>query len=122
MLKLSAFADEISPDLDEQIRVCRLNAVTHVELRGVNKVNVLDFDAASRAEIRRKLNDAGLGVVSIASPVGKSRIDEPREKAMDRFKVALELAAFFAAPFSCRQHRPTHVAQEWLPVLEQRHA
>jgi hypothetical protein len=33
MLKLSAFADEISPDLDEQIRVCRELSITHVELR-----------------------------------------------------------------------------------------
>ena len=28
ILKLAAFADEISPDLDEQIRVCQENAVT----------------------------------------------------------------------------------------------
>ena len=34
VLKLAAFADEISPDIDEQIRVCRENSVTHVELRG----------------------------------------------------------------------------------------
>ena len=44
MLRLAAFADEISPDLDEQIRVCRDNDVTHFELRSVNLKNVLDFD------------------------------------------------------------------------------
>jgi 3-dehydroshikimate dehydratase len=55
MLKLAAFADEISPDLDEQIRVCRLNQVTHFELRSVNKVNVLDFDPSLRNEIKSKL-------------------------------------------------------------------
>ena len=70
MLKLAAFADEISPDLDEQIRVCKANAVTHVELRSVNKINVLDFDATLRAEIKRKLADNGMGVVSIGSPIG----------------------------------------------------
>ena len=32
---LSAFADEISPDLDEQLRVLRLNGVGNIELRGV---------------------------------------------------------------------------------------
>ena len=46
MIKLSAFADEISPELDEQIRVCKRNAVTHFELRGVYGKNVLDFDNA----------------------------------------------------------------------------
>jgi len=52
MLKLSAFADEISPNLDEQIRVCRENKVTHFELRGVNNKNVMDFDEALRREIK----------------------------------------------------------------------
>ncbi len=98
MFKLSAFADEISPDLDEQIRVCRENGVTHFELRGVNKINVLDLDRPLREEIRRKLRDSGLGVVAIGSPIGKVKIDEPWEKHFDRFKTAVELAEFFAAP------------------------
>lgn len=99
MLKLAAFADEISPDLDEQIRVCKANAVTHVELRSVNKINVLDFDATLRAEIKRKLADNGMGVVSIGSPIGKVKINESWTQHMDRFKIAVELAEFFAAPF-----------------------
>lgn len=98
MLRLSAFADEISPNLDEQIRVCRANGVSHIELRSVDKINVLDFDKPLRATIRRKLADGGLGVVSIASPVGKSPIDEPWERALDRFKVAVEMAQYFHAP------------------------
>jgi sugar phosphate isomerase/epimerase len=98
MLKLAAFADEISPDLDEQIRVCRLNQVTHFELRSVNKINVLDFDPSLRTEIKRKLADNGLGVVSIASPIGKVAIDKPWSEHFDRFKIAVEFAEFFSAP------------------------
>jgi sugar phosphate isomerase/epimerase len=98
MLKLSAFADEISPDLDEQVRVCKLNGVTHFELRGVNKVNVLDFDASLRKEIKSKLDANGLGVVSIGSPIGKVAIDRPWAEHFDRFKVAVETAQFFNAP------------------------
>lgn len=99
MLKLAAFADEISPDLDEQIRVCRANAVTHFELRGVYGKNVLDFDAALRNEIRTKLQDNGLGVVSIGSPVGKVAVDRPWNEHFDRFKIAVDAAEFFDAPF-----------------------
>lgn len=62
MFKLAAFADEISPDLDEQIRVCKANSVTHFELRGVAGKNVLDFDAALRNEIKEKLAANGMGV------------------------------------------------------------
>lgn len=98
MLKLAAFADEISPVLSEQIRVCREVGVTHVELRSVQGTNVLDFDTATRHEIRDRLRDAGMGVACIGSPIGKVRIDEPWEKHLDRFKIAVELAIFFEAP------------------------
>jgi len=99
MLRLAAFADEISPDLDEQIRVCAENAVTHFELRGVNKLNVLDFDNALRSEIRAKLQANGMGVVSIASPIGKVKVTDPWPEHFERFKIAVDAAEFFGAPF-----------------------
>ncbi|MDQ3440667.1 MAG: sugar phosphate isomerase/epimerase [Planctomycetota bacterium] len=97
-LRLGAFADEISPDLDEQIRVCRENGVTHFELRGVAGNNVLDFDQPLRDEVKRKLSDNGMGVIAIGSPIGKVAIDQPWQAHFDRFKIAVELAEFFDAP------------------------
>lgn len=99
MLKLSAFADEISPEVDEQVRVCRELGVTHVELRFVRGINVLDFSPELRAEARDKLQGSGVGVVSIASPIGKVKISDPWPEHFDRFKVAVELAHYFQAPF-----------------------
>jgi len=99
MLRLSAFADEISPNLDEQIQTCRENGITHFELRGVNKQNVMDFDAALRSEIRAKLADNGMGVISIGSPIGKIKITDPWPAHFERFKKAVELAEYFEAPF-----------------------
>ena len=84
MLKLAAFADEISPDLDTQIRVCRENSVTHFELRGVAGKNVLDFDNALRNEIKTKLTANNMGVVSIGSPIGKVTIDKPWKERLLR--------------------------------------
>src|SRR5688500_2871396 len=98
MLKLAAFADEIGPELDDQIRVCRDNDVTHFELRGVRGLNVLDLPPELRQEIRAKLRDNGMGVASIGSPIGKVKVDEPWEKHFDRFKIAVELAQFFGSP------------------------
>jgi sugar phosphate isomerase/epimerase len=97
-LRLSAFADEISPDLAEQIAVCRRVGVTHFELRGVEGVNVLDLSAEQRARIRSDLNTAGMGVACIGSPIGKVRIDEPWGPHFDRFKVAVDAAHHFGAP------------------------
>ena len=99
MLKLSAFADEISPDLDEQIRICRECAVTHVELRGVNQINVLDFDNALRREIKEKLTASGMGVICIGSPIGKVKIDDSWPDHLERFKIAVDAAEYFNAPF-----------------------
>lgn len=99
MLKLAAFADEISANLDDQIRVCQNNSVTHFELRSVAGKNVLDFDRNMRHEIRSKLSDNGMGVISIGSPIGKVKIDEPWEPHFDRFKLAVETAEFFTSPF-----------------------
>ena len=98
MLRLAGFADEISPDLDEQIRVCKANHVTHFELRGVANKNVLDFDENLRAEIKQKLGDNGMGVASIGSPIGKVKINDAWEKHFDRFKIAVDAAEFFGAP------------------------
>lgn len=98
MLKLAAFADEISPDLNEQIRICRLNGVGYFELRGVAGRNVLDFSEAESAAIRRALTAAGMRVACIGSPVGKTPIDLPKSQQVDRFKKAMDMAEFFSAP------------------------
>ncbi|HEX8522734.1 MAG TPA: TIM barrel protein [Tepidisphaeraceae bacterium] len=98
MLKLAAFADEISPNLDDQIRVCKNNGVTHFELRSVAGRNVLDFDKTLRNDVKRKLADNNMGVISIGSPIGKVKIDEPWQTHFDRFKLAVETAEFFQAP------------------------
>jgi 3-dehydroshikimate dehydratase len=99
MLRLAAFADEISPDIDVQIAHCKKHGITHFELRGVAGGNVLDFDKSMRADIKKKLTDNGLGVVSIGSPIGKVKLSEPFEPHFERFKIAVELAEFFDAPF-----------------------
>jgi sugar phosphate isomerase/epimerase len=97
-MKLAGFADEISPSLDEQIRVCRQLGIRYLELRGVAGKNVLDFDAALRNEVRSKLQGNGMGVASIGSPIGKVRINDPWPAHFDRFKVAVDLAEFLSAP------------------------
>jgi sugar phosphate isomerase/epimerase len=99
MLKLAGFTDEISPNLDEQLSVAKQNGVTHLELRGVSGKNVLDFDAELRNEIKSKLGENKMGVISVGSPIGKVKITDPWADHFARFKIAVETAEFFAAPF-----------------------
>lgn len=98
-LKLAGFADEISPQLDEQIKTCKALGLAAFELRGVYGKNVLDFDAALRNEIKTKLAANGLGVIAIGSPIGKVKISDDWNKHFDRFKIAVDAAEFFGAPF-----------------------
>jgi len=99
MVTLGGFADEISPDLEVQIKVLGEEGLKFLELRGVGGKNVLDFTAAERREIRARLADAGIGVSAIGSPLGKVRIDEPWPAEVARFARALEAAEEFGAPY-----------------------
>ena len=68
---LSAFADEISPDLDVQIATLKRLGVSGLDLRSVDGVNVLNLDDARLDEVTQKCADNGLHVQCIGSPVNK---------------------------------------------------
>jgi len=97
-LTLGAFTDEISSFLDVQISHCVANGIRYFELRAVNNTNVLDLDDAMLREIKTKLDDHGLSVISIGSPIGKVRIDEDFGPHLDRFKHAADVAEALGAP------------------------
>jgi sugar phosphate isomerase/epimerase len=99
MIRLSGFADEISPDLELQIQTLRSENLGFLELRGAWGKNVLDLTPAERRRVRDRLGEAGIGVSAIGSPIGKVRIDEPWADHVARFKVALDAAEFFGAPY-----------------------
>jgi sugar phosphate isomerase/epimerase len=98
MLRLSGFADEIGPSIDDQIRVCQATGVTHFELRSVQDTNVLAFSPVQIRDFRGRIDASGMGVVSIGSPCGKKPIDTPRSELLDLFKIAVERAHQFDAP------------------------
>ena len=52
MFTLSAFADEISPDPQEQIDVLTPCGVKHIELRSILKTNVLDLTDLQVQELK----------------------------------------------------------------------
>ena len=68
---ISCFADEISTSLDRQIAVLHDLGISHIELRSTDNVNVADYSMDYAKEVRRKLDDAGIRVSAIGSPIGK---------------------------------------------------
>jgi sugar phosphate isomerase/epimerase len=99
MIRLSAFADEISADLDEQLAVLHSEHIRFIDLRGVWNTNVLDLSDQQITDIKQKLDRHGIGVAAIASPIGKVAIDTPFDEHLQRFERAIALAQFFHTPF-----------------------
>ena len=95
MFTLSAFADEISPDPQEQIEVLRSCGVRHIELRSILKTNVLDLTDLQVTELKSLLDRHGFRLSAIGSPIGKVKIDQPFEPHLKRFERAIELCKVF---------------------------
>lgn len=98
MIRLSAFADEISPEPGEQLDVLDRHGIKHVEFRSIFGTNVLDLSDAQHDAFRALLTSRGFGLSAIGSPVGKIKIDEPFEPHLERFARALDLADFYQTP------------------------
>ncbi|TDE89616.1 sugar phosphate isomerase/epimerase [Occultella glacieicola] len=99
MWTLSGFSDEISPDLQVQASTAKDLGLTHIEFRSAWNTNVLDLDADQLAEAKRILDDHGLKVSSIGSPIGKIFIDSDFGPHLDRMRHAAKVAEHFGAPF-----------------------
>ena len=99
MVTISAFADEIDPSLDVQMEVCRSHGIRHIDVRGIDGLNVSKFTVRQVREYARQLHDAGFAVPCVGSPLGKIRIDEDLAAHLDLTKHCCRLAAIFHAPY-----------------------
>jgi len=98
-MKLSGFADEISAQLEEQLRVLELEGIQHLELRGVWGKNVVELDDGELKRIRQSLGSGGFGVSAIGSPIGKIGIEDPFEPHLDVFRRVLDIAVALESPY-----------------------
>ncbi len=99
MIYLSAFADEISPDLETQIEVLLSEKIHFIDFRAAWNTNVLDLSDEQVIRARELLNDRGIQVAAIGSPIGKVPIDTPFEEYMQRFERALAVAEMFGTRY-----------------------
>ena len=89
---LSAFADEAGSTLEEQINALKENGVKYIEPRQINGKGVLDYSLDELREIAKILNENGIKVNSVGSPIGKYPIDDDFEPHLEKFKYSLEVA------------------------------
>lgn len=92
MIRLSAFADEISADPVEQIDCLEANGVRFIEFRSIRGKNVLDLEESEHADFQALLQSRGFGLSAIGSPIGKIPVNEPFKPHLAQFETALDLA------------------------------
>ena len=90
--RLCGFADEADSMLDGQISALRGNGMDLVELRGIDGKNVAALTPKEAKETAQRLRDAGIGVWSVGSPIGKVDISSPADDETDRFMRILDTA------------------------------
>lgn len=97
-LNIYAFADEASGQIDGQIAAMTRNGLQGLEIRGVDGQNIADITPEKAWEVRKKLDDAGLRVWSMGSPIGKIDIVQGDFGAhLDKLRHTLDLAAVLGA-------------------------
>ena len=98
MVRLAAFADEISPEPGAQVAALVAARVGSVEFRSVRGVNCLAMSDAEVGDYALQLADAGIGFSALGSPVGKVPIDGDFGEHLAKFRRALELCHRLGVP------------------------
>ena len=83
----SAFADEISPNFDEQLSGLQKLGVGMIELRGVDGKSFTALTDGEVEAVKHKLENAGIGISALGTPIGKIKLDgdmEAHEKLLER--------------------------------------
>ncbi len=94
---LSAFADEASPLLDEQIKALQEEGISLIELRGVDGKNCSQLTLEEAATVKAKLDAAGIGLSALGSPYGKFPLHEDFQPHLDLFRHGLEVCKVLGA-------------------------
>jgi sugar phosphate isomerase/epimerase len=98
MFTLSAFADEIGPDPQQQIDVLLSCGVRRIEFRSIHGTNVLLLTDQQIDQFQSLLDRQDMKLSAIGSPIGKARIDEPFDAQLQKLDRAIELAKRFGTP------------------------
>ena len=97
MIKLCAFADEASANLQGQITALKENGISFIEVRNINGKNVSNFTNEEVLEYKKAFDENGISVWSIGSPLGKVDISVDFNEYLKVVKRVYEIANMFNA-------------------------
>jgi hypothetical protein len=89
---LSGFGDEVDPDPAVQAAVLLALGATHIEVRSAWGTNVSELEPGAVERLKAILDEKGLKVSAVASPVGKVDVTLPVEHEVARLRQIISVA------------------------------
>ena len=91
-MKIGCFADEISPEFSDQLRVMEDLKIHWMDLRSCWNTPVLKLNDHQITDIRAIAADRGIGISCIGSAIGKEPVVNPLEPGLEQIKPAAHAA------------------------------
>jgi sugar phosphate isomerase/epimerase len=98
-LKISAFADEYADPFAEQLQALKQLGITNIEIRFLNGKNISTLEKNEIAEAKRMLDDLGIKVSAIGSPLGKIKLDADINSHLETARRVFEAANLLETKF-----------------------
>lgn len=97
----SAFCDESGENtIEGQIKACKKNNITHMELRGFGEeLNINNLSAEQAKEMKKVIDKENMVVSSIGSGYGKIEITDDFEPHFEAYKNTVEVAKILGAKY-----------------------
>ena len=95
----SAFADEAGNSLEEQIKALVENGIHYIEPRNINGKCIIDFSDEELLEIKKQLDENGIKVGSVGSPIGKYQITDDFDSYLPKVKRTIEVAKLLGTKY-----------------------
>ncbi|MFI2566468.1 sugar phosphate isomerase/epimerase family protein [Paenarthrobacter sp. NPDC018779] len=89
---LSGFGDEVDPDPAIQAAVLLALGASHIEVRSAWGTNVSELQPADVERLKAILDEKGLKVSAVASPIGKVDVSLPVEHEVERLRQIISVA------------------------------
>ncbi len=91
-IKIYAFSDEASANINNQIDALIRNNLDGMEIRNVDGINISSITKEKAKEVKAKTDAHALSIWSIGSPLGKIDIHDDFKPHLEMFKHTLEIA------------------------------
>lgn len=95
---ITGFADEIDQNLKVQVDSMIKLGISHIEMRGVDGDNLIFHSNEKVNEIKKYLDDNGISLSALGTPLGKIGITDDFEPHFEQLKRAIEIAHMMETP------------------------